>query len=141
MSSQSVIRLSMYFKRNPKLSEEEFHKYWTEDHAPLVSEWLAGHGVLRYVQNHFPPSTRAMAEGVKELPLADLLLPFDGVADFWMYKLEDFLNATKDPYYKEKVAADEDYLFDRTATRMTIGKEVVVIENGKVLQDKFVWAG
>ena len=45
-----LLRVAMYVKRKPGLSEDDFNKHWTEKHAPLVSEWLARHGIVRYVQ-------------------------------------------------------------------------------------------
>ncbi len=45
-----LLRLSMMVHRKKGMSEEEFSKYWTQKHAPLVKEWLAKYGVLRYTQ-------------------------------------------------------------------------------------------
>lgn len=43
-------KLTMFIKRKPGLSEEEFHSYWTEKHPAVVNEWLTKHGVVKYVQ-------------------------------------------------------------------------------------------
>jgi len=45
-----LLRVAMYVKRRPSMSEDDFNKHWSEKHAPLVSEWLARHGIVRYVQ-------------------------------------------------------------------------------------------
>ena len=47
-----------------------------------------------------------------------MLLDFDGVAEFWMYKLEDFFSAAKEQYWREKVEPDEAYMLDRSRMRM-----------------------
>lgn len=62
MLSKEVIRLSIFVKRNPNISEDEFHKHWIENHIPLVGEWLTRHGILRYVQHHITSATRKMAQ-------------------------------------------------------------------------------
>lgn len=50
MASAGLLKLTMFIKRKPGLSEEEFHSYWTEKHPAVVNEWLAKHGVVSYVQ-------------------------------------------------------------------------------------------
>jgi hypothetical protein len=50
MSAKNLIRITVFANRNPKISEEEFHKHWAEKHAPLVSSWLQRHGVVKYTQ-------------------------------------------------------------------------------------------
>lgn len=52
-AEQGPIRLTFLAYRKPGLSEEEFHRYWTEEHAPLVKEWQARCGVLQYTQVHY----------------------------------------------------------------------------------------
>ena len=47
---QRLIRFSMLIKRRPDLSEDEFQHYWTNIHGPIVKEWLAKHGVIKYTQ-------------------------------------------------------------------------------------------
>lgn len=48
--STNNLKLTMMIKRKPEISEEEFHRYWTEKHPAIVNEWLAKHGVVQYVQ-------------------------------------------------------------------------------------------
>lgn len=50
MSTENLIRITVLANRNPNISEEEYHKHWTEKHAPLVSSWLQRHGVVKYTQ-------------------------------------------------------------------------------------------
>lgn len=60
-------------------------------------------------------------------------LNYDGMADFWVRRYEDFENAYKDPYYLETVKKDEEYLFDVKTLKVTAGAEFHVIDNGRVL--------
>lgn len=48
--SKRLVRVSFMVRRKQGTSEEEFSKYWTEQHAPLVREWLAKYGVVKYTQ-------------------------------------------------------------------------------------------
>lgn len=47
-----LLKLTLFAKRKQGMSEDDFGKYWTEKHAPLVKEWLAKHGIVRYAQVH-----------------------------------------------------------------------------------------
>ena len=48
--SGNNLKFTMIIKRKQGTTEEEFNKYWTEGHGPIVDKWLAKHGVIRYVQ-------------------------------------------------------------------------------------------
>ena len=50
LSKKKVVRLSLLARRKEGMSEEEFHRHWTHVHAPLVVEWLARYGTVRYTQ-------------------------------------------------------------------------------------------
>jgi hypothetical protein len=62
-------------------------------------------------------------------------LSYDGMADFWVRKFEDFEKAYEDLFYLEIVKKDEEYLFDIKSLRVTAGVEICVIEDGKVVQE------
>lgn len=61
-------------------------------------------------------------------------LAYDGMADFWVRKYEDFENMYRDPFYLETVKKDEEYLFDMDSLRATAGTEVVVLDNKEVVR-------
>ena len=62
-------------------------------------------------------------------------LSYDGMADFWVRKYEDFEKAYEDPFYLEVVKKDEEYLFDMESLRVTAGVDICVMEDGKVVQE------
>lgn len=66
--------------------------------------------------------------------------PYDGVVELWMHKLDDYFEARKDPLYKEKVEPDISYMADWTQLKLSVGKDVLVIEDGKVVPES-VWSG
>jgi hypothetical protein len=49
-TKQRLVRFTILVKRNPALTEEEFHSYWTTKHVPQVQDWLTRHGILKYTQ-------------------------------------------------------------------------------------------
>jgi hypothetical protein len=55
------------------------------------------------------------------------------MVDFWVRDFEDLANAFKDPAFAE-VIKDEERFIDRAAVQMMVGREIVVIEGGKIVQ-------
>jgi len=49
-TKERVLKFMVMQHRNPHISEEEFHKYWTKKHAIVASAWLQRNGILRYTQ-------------------------------------------------------------------------------------------
>ena len=50
MSTEQLIRITVFANRNPILSEDEFNDHWKNKHGPLITSWLQRHGVVKYVQ-------------------------------------------------------------------------------------------
>src|SRR5262252_2407033 len=75
-----MIRIVFLLRRKPALSLAEFHRYWREQHGPLVASHQQRIGALRYVQVH------RLDDPINE-QLADqrdgMEPPYDGVAELW----------------------------------------------------------
>jgi hypothetical protein len=56
------------------------------------------------------------------------------MADFYVKTYENFEKAYADPYYKDVVKPDEEYLFDIQNMRVMVGMETCVIEEGKIVE-------
>jgi hypothetical protein len=54
MSSEELIRITVFANRNPKLFEYEFSGHWASKHGPVITLWLQRHGIVKYVQVSFP---------------------------------------------------------------------------------------
>jgi hypothetical protein len=50
MSLQKVVRISVLVTKKPDVSDDAFHRYWANGHAPLVQELLVRHGIIKYTQ-------------------------------------------------------------------------------------------
>ena len=85
-----MINLVFCLHRLPSLSEEEFHSYWRDNHAPLVASVAPILNIRRYVQLHprtGPPaialaSSRGLAAG------------FDGIAELWFDDEQSIIDST-----------------------------------------------
>ena len=47
-----MVKLVFVLRRREELSEQEFHRYWREEHGPLAKRLLEGLGATRYAQTH-----------------------------------------------------------------------------------------
>jgi len=79
-----MVKLVFCLRRRDDVTEEEFHRYWLEEHGPLVAKHADALGVRRYIQVHtaFPGFNDALA-AAREAPER-----FDGVAELWFDSAE-----------------------------------------------------
>ena len=45
-----MIRITLFAKRRPDLTREQFYEYWEKFHAPLTAPWLVKYNVIGYCQ-------------------------------------------------------------------------------------------
>ena len=85
-----MIKLVYCLRRQPRLTREEFQRYWRENHGPLVHKHAAALRIQRYVQTHTlgGPITEALraSRGAPE--------EYDGVAEIWWRSEQDLTEAT-----------------------------------------------
>ena len=75
-----VLVLTCFVRRKPGMSPEDFHRYWREQHGPLVASTESGSHVIRYEQHH-----RALEDyGPKDDG------GFDGVTVQWFASRADY---------------------------------------------------
>ncbi|HEY3841634.1 MAG TPA: EthD domain-containing protein [Acidimicrobiales bacterium] len=100
-----MVKLMFCVRRRQDVNEEEFHRYWREEHGPLVVTRASVLGIRRYVQAHTVPGpvTRALAasRGTPE--------PFDGVAELWFDSVDALMSSVATP---DGAAAGEELLVD-----------------------------
>lgn len=79
-----MIKLVYCIRRREDVPEDEFHRYWLDEHGPLVRSVADAIGAVRYVQSHtvspelnaFLRQSRGSAE------------PYDGITEVWWESLE-----------------------------------------------------
>jgi len=121
-----VIKLTFAVRRRADVDPGEFHRYWRDEHGPLVRSFQSVLGIRRYVQVHRV-----------DTPFNDVLRqsrgalePFDGTAEVWWDDLESLVAGTSTP---EGVAAaqalleDEARFIDLGRSALWLGEEVEVI--------------
>jgi uncharacterized protein (TIGR02118 family) len=74
-----MVKLIFCLRRRADISEAEFHRYWRDEHGPLVARHASALGIRRYVQLHTVfPEVNALLAASRGSPEA-----FDGVAELW----------------------------------------------------------
>ncbi|KAH8811069.1 EthD domain-containing protein [Xylogone sp. PMI_703] len=131
-TKQKLLRLSILQRKSSKLTDAEFHKHWTEHHAPIASSWLARNGIVGYTQYHTPPEIKQLAAGIADYAGAKLA-EFDAHVEFMVHSVDDLLNALQDPEYPLKMQPDEGYMFERGSMVITLGYVETYVQDGKVV--------
>jgi len=107
-----MVKIVYCINKLPKLSTEEFHRYWREVHGPIAGKIP---GCRRYVQSH----TIHRALGGREPS-------FDGVAELWF----DDWNALEAAMGSKEVEAaieDERKFIDHSRTAFFVTEEHHVV--------------
>jgi uncharacterized protein (TIGR02118 family) len=121
-----VIKLTFVVRRRTDIDPAEFHRYWRDQHGPLVRSLQPALGIRRYVQTHR-----------METPLNDVLRasraalePFDGVAELWWEDLDALVAAasSSEGYAAgQTLLEDEARFIDLEQSALWIGQEIEII--------------
>lgn len=113
-----MIKMTMFLKRKPGLSHDEFVRHHVERHGPLFrSIPEAKVHCLRYVQTHPVALETNVAEN------AD----FDGTAELWFDNEEGMVAVLGSATYREMVFPDEQTFLDHENTLTLVGEQVEII--------------
>jgi uncharacterized protein (TIGR02118 family) len=86
-----VITIAFLLRRRDDVGEAEFHRYWREEHGPLVAGFAGALGIRRYVQLH---SLDPTASEVLRLSRGCELAHYDGIALVTFDSLDALVAAT-----------------------------------------------
>ena len=122
-----MIKLTFCLHRRPGLSREEFQRYWSENHAPLVKKHAEALRIHRYLQKHtldddLNAALRAGRGGPEE---------YDGVAELWWRTREDMVAATSTPEGQaagRELLEDEGRFIDLSRSPLWLGEEKPIID-------------
>ncbi len=121
-----MVKLVFCLTRRSDVPEEEFHRLWREEHAPLVRSHAAALGIRRYVQSHTAhPSLNTALAATRQAPAA-----YDGVAELWFDDVDSLVAATASPEGTAAGAsllADERRFIDHTRSPIFMAEEHAVI--------------
>jgi uncharacterized protein (TIGR02118 family) len=127
----AMIKMILLVKRNPKLTREEFQKYWRENHGPLVASFTECSRYMRkYVQNHITtdPTLAAIAAGVMGHSKPDPAADFDGIVEAWYDSIEDLQRSGANEKFMEVIREDEKRFGDHSKSVCLIVSENVVFD-------------
>jgi len=121
-----VIKLTFAVRRRSDVEPAEFHRYWRDQHGPLVRSLQSVLGIRRYVQTHR-----------LETPMNDLLRasrralePFEGVAELWWDDLDALVAATSSTEGSaagRTLLEDEARFIDLEHSALWLGQETEII--------------
>ena len=121
-----MIKLTFAVRRRADVDPGEFHRYWRDEHGPLVRSFQSVLGIRRYVQVHRV-----------DTPFNDVLRqsrgalePFDGTAEVWWDDLDSLAAGTSTPEGVSAAQAlleDEARFIDLGRSALWLGEEVEVI--------------
>jgi uncharacterized protein (TIGR02118 family) len=121
-----MVKLVFCLTRRSGMEETEFHRYWRDEHAPLVASHADALGIRRYVQAHttYPPLNAALA-GSRQAPA-----PYDGIAELWFDSVDALLAMTGTPEGAAAGAAlliDERRFIDHSRSPIFMVEELSII--------------
>jgi uncharacterized protein (TIGR02118 family) len=122
-----MVKLTFCVHRLPSLSRAQFHRYWLEQHGPLVRELAAALGIRRYVQLHtlttsLNQALRRARGGPEE---------YDGIAELWFDSLEDLAAAGATPEGRaagRRLLDDERRFIDLPRSPIWLTSEHVILD-------------
>ena len=123
-----MVKLVFTLRRREDMTREEFHRYWREQHAPLVKRHADALHIRRYVQVSARDTdldeTIAGARGSEPRF-------YDGVAELWWDSLEELVAAFSSDAGRaagQELLEDEQRFIDLPRSPLWLGEENVVID-------------
>jgi uncharacterized protein (TIGR02118 family) len=122
-----MVKLVYCIRRREDVSPEEFHRYWLEEHGPLMHSIAGAINAVRYVQSHTvqPELNDILREsrGLEE--------PYDGVTEVWWESLADLQGAMESEEGQEaqrRLIEDESTFIDFAHSRVFMTEEHGIFE-------------
>jgi len=108
-----MIKVILLLKKKEGFSDEEFIRYWKEEHGPLALKLLPG--ARRYVQNH-------------PVKMPGVEYEADGIAEIWFDDLDAFQRFMKwrETDEAKPLIEDEKRYLDRSKVRRFIVEEHIM---------------
>lgn len=107
-----MVKIVYCISKKPELSDEEFHRYWKQTHAPIAARIP---GLRRYVQSHTHPESSELWGAC-----------YDGVAEVWFDDIEA-MRAAMDSEQVKAALEDEKNFIDHTNVALFLTEEHVVV--------------
>lgn len=117
-----MVKLVYCVRRRHDVDVKEFHRYWLDDHGPLVAEVADALRARRYVQSHtLDTELNGLLQDSRGMPAG-----YDGITEVWWDRLEDLIEATSSPEGREagkRLLDDESSFIDFSHSTMFMTEE------------------
>jgi uncharacterized protein (TIGR02118 family) len=117
-----MIKIVYCITRREDIEAGEFHRYWLEEHGPLVKSVAGDIGASRYVQSHTTlPELNAVFQKGRGLES-----PYDGITEIWWESEEAMIAGTESPAGQAaavKLVEDESRFIDFSRSRLFMTEE------------------
>jgi uncharacterized protein (TIGR02118 family) len=125
---RAMVKLIFCLRRRPDVTEEEFHRYWRDEHGPLVARHGPALGIRRYVQLH------TVSGPVNDLLAATRHAPeaYDGVAELWFDDADALVTSAGSGEGRTaaaELARDEERFIDHSRSPLFVAEEHPVISS------------
>ena len=122
-----MIKLVYCVRRRADVSEDEFHRYWLEQHGPLVRSMAEAILARRYVQSHTigPELNQAIARS------RGLSNGYDGITEVWWDDVTTYRAGFSTPAgvaARERLIADESTFIDFSRSCSFLTEEHVIFD-------------
>jgi uncharacterized protein (TIGR02118 family) len=105
-----LIHIHYFISRKPGLDEAEFHRYWREVHAPIVTRIPQ---LRRYVQSHRIPAPGSNS-------------PYDGCAEVLLDNFDALTALREAPEYLHGALADERNFIDLSRVEWMVTQDHII---------------
>ncbi|KAK5712555.1 hypothetical protein LTR17_017936 [Elasticomyces elasticus] len=131
MANKQYIKISLFLKKLPNVSDEFFHNHWETQHIDIAKRNKTFMAKTRkYNQVHITSELREQAQAFG-IPVMD----YDGIAEVWVDSMEDWTAVVSDPDFVREVAADEK-LFILAPIHVQLSYDNLVIAENEAGQNK-----
>jgi len=117
-----MIKLVYCLRKRADVQDAEFHRYWLENHGPLVRGFAQAIGARKYIQSHtvLPALNEAFAAS------RDLATAYDGITEVWWddaAALEAGMGTAEGQEAHRRLKEDEAKFIDFSQSRVFMTEE------------------
>jgi uncharacterized protein (TIGR02118 family) len=121
-----MVKLVYCIRRRRDVAAEEFHRYWLDEHGPLVRSVAGAIGAVRYVQSHtVAPELNALLRASRES-----MEPYDGITEIWWDSLADLEASMQTPESQDaqrRLLEDESTFIDVARSAVFLTEEHTIV--------------
>ncbi len=122
-----MIKLVYCVRKRADVADAEFHRYWLEEHGPLVRSVAAAIKARKYIQSHTAlPAINQTLENSRGLAAA-----YDGITEVWWDDAAALESGMASPEGKEahrRLLEDEAKFIDFSQSRVFMTEEHVIFD-------------